>query len=129
MAVTITAEERDALYDEILTRLGGIDTVHKAAVNREYVTAAERAREFTDHLLLVLNDLGWGDTKASSESIELTTPPDVVRRSMSRLLCSAADQLGLDEDRQAAEKAEMSGMKFLAATCAGVINALDDESQ
>lgn len=129
MAITITAEERDALYGEILTRLGGIDTVHKAVLNKEWVIAAERARGFTDHLLFVLNDLGWGDTKASSESIELTTPPDVVRRSVSRLLCSAADQLGIEEDEQAAEKTELSGKKFLAATCAGVINALDDESQ
>jgi hypothetical protein len=71
--------------------------------------AQERGREYVDLLLLVLNDLGWGDAAASRDDFELRTAPDVLRRSLNHLLGFAADQLALEEREQARTQAEMSG--------------------
>ncbi|HUB98206.1 MAG TPA: hypothetical protein VMS11_00120 [Solirubrobacterales bacterium] len=128
MAITITAEQRDALYGEILVRLSGIDVVYRAAKDGKLETARERGREFADILLLVLNDLDWGDS-ASGESIELTTAPDVLRRGFNRLLGSAADQLTLEEREQAQHRTEMSETQRVVDICVEVLKALDADGQ
>ncbi|HET7445327.1 MAG TPA: hypothetical protein VFJ57_11760 [Solirubrobacterales bacterium] len=128
MAITITAEQRDALYGEILVRLSGIDVVYRAAKNGELETARERSREFTDILLLVLNDLDWGNS-ASGGSIELTTEPDVLRRGLNRLLGSAADQLTLEEREQVEHRTEMSETQRVVDTCVEVLKALDADDE
>lgn len=58
----ITAEQRDALYDEILERLGGIDDIRMAASKGMFEMADRLAREYSDELRLVMDDLGWGGT-------------------------------------------------------------------
>ncbi len=91
MAVTITAEQRDALYDRILNRLSGIDDVWMAASSADYDTADRLGREYSDELRLVLDDLGWGDGPGG-EAIELTTEVDVLRRVFGRLRDSTAGE-------------------------------------
>lgn len=129
MAITITAEQRNALYGEILTRFSGIDVVYQAPRAGDLETAKERGREFADLLLLVLNDLGWAETAADAESIELTTAPDVLRRSVNRLLGSASDQLALEEREHSARRVELAETQFVVDTCVEVLNELDGESQ
>jgi hypothetical protein len=125
MAITITAKERDALYEEIVTRFSGIDVIYRAAQDGDLEKAQERGREYADLLLLVLNDLGWGDTAISREEIELTTAPDVLRRSLNHLLGFAADQLALEEREQAEGRAEMAEMQLVVNTCVDVLKELD----
>src|SRR6185312_12920862 len=72
------------LYDQILDRLSGIGDVWLAASNRDYCTADRLGREYCDELRLVLDDLGWGD-HIDEAAIQLTTPPDVLRRVFGRL--------------------------------------------
>lgn len=97
----ITAAQRDALYDEILERLGGIDDIRMAASNERYEMADRLAREHSDELRLVVDDLGWGDGPGDEE-IELTVPTDVLRRLFTRFRDGAAGE----RPRKAADWAE-----------------------
>ena len=77
--ITISAAERDLLYDRILIHLSGIESVWLAAHHRDYATAERLGRRYSDELLIVLDDLGWGETRGD-EPIVLTSPPDLIRR-------------------------------------------------
>jgi hypothetical protein len=82
MSLTITAVQRDALYDQILDRLSGIGDI-EVAIQAERYEAAERiGREYSDDLRL-LDDLGIGDR--NRDPVELTAPPEVLRRVLPRL--------------------------------------------
>jgi hypothetical protein len=83
MALTITAEQRDALYDQILDRLGGIDDVRIVVQNDDFEAAERLGREYSDDLRLVLDDLGFGE--GTGEAVELTSPPDVLTRVLTRM--------------------------------------------
>ena len=97
---TITAEQRDALYDQILDRLSGIGDVWLAVCAENYDAVDRLAQTYADDLRLVLDDLGWGDGPGGP--IELSTPPDVLRRVLTRLRDAA---VGLDASQQE-ERAE-----------------------
>jgi hypothetical protein len=88
MPPTISAQQRDALYNQIVDRLSGIDDI-RLAIDAGNFDAAERlGREFSDLLRLVGDDLGWGTGGAGT--IELSTLPDVLRRALARLREMAA---------------------------------------
>jgi hypothetical protein len=80
----ITAEQRDALYEQIFDRMRAIDDVWMAASTGDYASADRLGREYRDVLSLVLDDLGWGD-KADEGTIRLTTSADALRRVFVRL--------------------------------------------
>lgn len=73
MSVRITAAERDALYEQIVVRLSGIDEVWIAVGAGDFARADKVGREFGDYLRLIGDDLGWGE--GGGEALELTTPP------------------------------------------------------
>jgi hypothetical protein len=83
MSPTITAAQRDALYDQILDRLSGIGDIEVAIQSEDYDDAERIGREYSDDLRLLLDDLGIGD--GNGEPVELTTPPEVLRRVLPRL--------------------------------------------
>lgn len=83
MSITITAAQRDALYDQILDRLSGIGDIEAAIQAQNYDTADRIGREYSDDLRLLLDDLGIGD--GGGEAVELTAPPEVLRRILPRL--------------------------------------------
>ncbi len=72
MSVRITAAERDALYEQVFARLSGIDEVWTSAQAGDFARADETAREFSDYLRLILDDLGWGE--GSGKALELLAP-------------------------------------------------------
>lgn len=84
MTVTISHAQRDAVYDQILDRLSGIEDIWLAASTERYEAADRLGREYSDELRLVLDDLGWGEGP-EVETVELTTAPDVLRRLFARL--------------------------------------------
>jgi hypothetical protein len=86
-AITITAEQRDALYKEIYIGLSGIGDVWLAVCAADYDKAAELGRNYSDDLRLLLDDLGWGE--GSEADVELTTASEVLRRVLGRLRRSA----------------------------------------
>jgi hypothetical protein len=78
MSLAITAAQRDALYDQILDRLSGIGDIEVAIQSENYDAAERIGREYSDDLRLLLDDLGIGD--GDGEPVELTAPPEVLRR-------------------------------------------------
>jgi len=83
MSVTISALQRDALYDQILDRLSGIGDIEVAIQAQNYHDAKRIGREYSDDLRLLLDDLGIGD--GDGQPVALTTSPDVLRRVLPRL--------------------------------------------
>ncbi|HEX4730466.1 MAG TPA: hypothetical protein VH299_04320 [Solirubrobacterales bacterium] len=83
MSLTITAAQRDALYDQILDRLSGIGDIELAIQLENYDAAERLGREYSDDLRLLLEDLGIGD--GNGEPVELSAPAAVLRRVLPRL--------------------------------------------
>jgi hypothetical protein len=97
MRLTITAAQRDALYSQILDRLSGIGDIELAIRLEQYETAEQLGREYSDDLRLLLDDLGFGD--GSGDRVGLTTPPEVLARTLPRLRRLAEDyNAGLDPE-------------------------------
>lgn len=125
MAVTITAGQRDALYDHILNRLSGIDDVWIAASRADYDTADRLGRQYSDELRLVLDDLGWGDGPGG-EQIELTTDPDVLRRVFGRLRDSAASERASQATSWEESRIFEERNRLVGEACAAVLSALEE---
>ena len=84
---TITTEQRDALYAEIIARLSGIGDVLTVIERGEFDKAQLLADEFGDYLRLLADDLGWGEIP--SGTIELSSPADLIQRAAKRLRAMA----------------------------------------
>jgi hypothetical protein len=82
MSRTITAAQRDAVYDQLLDRLSGISDIELAIQSENYDAAQRLVREYADDLQL-LENLGVGDRNC--EPVELTAPPEALRRTLPRL--------------------------------------------
>lgn len=122
MRVRITAAERDALYEQISVRLSGIDDVWMAVEAEDYPRAERVAREFTDDLRLILDDLGWG--ARGGEPVELTTPPDVLRRVCTRLWAKAEALRETEEEERAESRQREEQTQRVLETCRRVLGEL-----
>jgi hypothetical protein len=119
MSPTITADQRDALYDQILDRLSGIGDVWLAVCAEDYDAATRLGREYSDDLRLVLDDLSWGE--GAGESVELTTPPDVLRRLFPRLR-DAAVKFSASQKKQREEVMEIDERsRLVTEACQSVL--------
>jgi hypothetical protein len=125
VGVTITAEQRDALYDRILDRLSGIGDVWLAAKSQDFATAERLGREYSDELRLVLDDLGWGDGPDSGP-VDLESSPDVLRRVFARL----RDTTATERKAQATGWAESRNLeernRLVSEACANVLRELNE---
>lgn len=120
--ITITADQRDALYEAIYVHLSGIDAVVLAAERGEFDEADRLGRAFADDLYLVLDDLGWGE---HGKSVELKSPPDLLRRVLERVR-NVAEAEDRDEAAERALLAEHQRRNQLVReTCSRVLRALD----
>lgn len=126
MTVTITHEQRDAVYGQILDRLSGIDDIFMAASNQRFDQADRLGREFSDDLRLILDDLGWGDGP-KLETIELTTPPEVLRRVFGRL----ADNVDVERRSRRSDwdgrREEDERNRLVQETCQEVLVLIDGD--
>jgi hypothetical protein len=123
VSITITPEQRDALYDDVLTHLSGVGDLWLSIEREDYATANRLGREFVDDLTLILDDLGWGGE--SSETVELSTRTDVLRRVLRQLRARAeqharSEQEAIDELRE-----EQSRAQLVVDTCDEVLAALE----
>jgi len=122
VSVQVTAAERDALYDQVFVRLSGIDSLWLAAQNEKWEEADRLAQEYVDDLRLVLEDLGWGE--GSGTARELRTPPDVLRRVLTRMQKQAeAQQEAEDEEREESRLREERRLRLMQ-TCRRVLAEL-----
>ncbi|MDX6635548.1 MAG: hypothetical protein QOF06_1751 [Solirubrobacterales bacterium] len=118
----LEAAERDALYEQIFVRLSGIDEVWMAAETGDYAWADQVAREFSDYLRLILDDLGWGE--GGGEPLELATPPDVLRRVCTQMQGRAEAQREMEEAERAESRAREERTQRLLETCRRVLGEL-----
>lgn len=81
MTPTITAMQRFALYDQILSRISEIDDVRLALRQEDYDTG-RLGGEYSDDLRLLVDDLGFGE--GGEGPIELTSSPQILRRALVR---------------------------------------------
>jgi len=122
MSVRITAAERDALYDQIFVRLSGIDNLWLAAQEEDWEAADRLAREYTDELRLVLDDLGWGE--GSGGELHMTTPPDVLRRVLTRMQRQAEVEQEAEEEERAEGRRHEEQRQRLMQACRRVLAEL-----
>jgi hypothetical protein len=124
--ITISSQQRDALYEQILVGLSGIDAVWLAVNARDYAAAERLGRAYSDDLRLMLDDLGWGEGPTDG-AFELTTPPDVLRRVFSRLGDRAAS-LGAHQNKEQVEAQQLAEhSRLVAEVCQKVLASLDKE--
>lgn len=129
MPVVISSEQRDALYDQILVRLSGIEDIWVAASSENYETADRLGREYSDELRLVLDDLGWGNGPELKTMIELTTEPDVLRRVLGRLGEAAAAEREYRQSAWVENRKLEERNRLVGETCRLVLTALDAEER
>ena len=125
MTLTITAAQRDALYDQILDRLSGIGDIELALHKEDYETAERLGQEYCDDLRLLLDDLGFGE--GSGEPVELSSPADVLRRVLPRLR-QLAERHAASQEPEWVEVNELRERnRLVSEACGTVLDALDAE--
>ena len=123
MRVTITAAQRDALYDQILDRLSGIGDIEVAIQAENYDDAERIGREYSDDLRLLLDDLGIGE--GDGEPVELSAPPEVLRRVLPRLRRLALNYTaGLEPEMVEVQKLSERN-RLVSEACEAVMAGLD----
>jgi hypothetical protein len=110
VSLFITAEQRNALYDQILDRLARIGDIEMAIQAGKFDAAERMGQEFSDDLRLLVNDLGFGE--GEGKPVELTSPPAVLRRALPRLRDLSAGH----SDSHKAEFAELRPFTFRIGT-------------
>ena len=124
--ITITVEQRDALYDQILDRLSGIGDIELAIQTENYEGAERLSQEYVDDLRLLLEDLGFGD--GSGEPVALGSSPELLRRGLSRLREQAVRHAESIEPEwlEACELRERN--RWVSEACTAVLDGLDAEN-
>jgi hypothetical protein len=107
MSLTITREQRDAIYEVVLNHLTGIGDVWLAVERGDFEEASELGRDFGENLRL-LADLGWEEA-IDREQFTLTMPCAELARAVVRLHERANGSLGSyvsrpKEDEELAER-------------------------
>lgn len=125
--ITITAEQRDALYDQILDRLSGIGDIELAIRLENYEGAESLSREYVDDLRLLLDDFGFGE--GSGEPVVLQSPPEVLRRGLTRLR-EQADQYAASQEPEWLEARELRERnRLVSEACSAVLDRLGADSR
>lgn len=123
MTLTITAAQRDALYDQIVDRLSGIGDIELAIQLENYDLAERLSREYSDDLRLLLEDLGFGE--GDGQAVELTVSPQVLRRVLPRMRDLAKD-LAASQEPEWAEASQMKRRNQLVTeACEAVLTSLE----
>jgi hypothetical protein len=120
---TITAEQRDVLYQHILVRLTGLNDINLAIDKGDFQAANRLCDEFADYLRLLHDDLGWGET--TQGGVEIKAPAEVVRRALLQVKGRAEDEDRLEADESAELEAGRRRSRLVRETCSRVLAELD----
>ena len=119
--IKISRAGRDAIYEEVMADLTGIDGVMLAISDRDFEKADVLGRRFSDDLQLILDGLRWADGPTGRGEIILRVPDDVLRRVMARIKGRAEQQ----DERDEAERAiERDRARLVSTTCDEVLAAI-----
>ncbi|MDQ3724290.1 MAG: hypothetical protein M3335_00120 [Actinomycetota bacterium] len=122
MSITISRDERDALYDRIVICLTRIDDVYRAVEEGDWPEAQSLSEEFSDLLRLVCSDLGWGE--GTKDSYTLQTPPEVLRRALESLQELAGKDRAHFEGERDKLSEDVDDSRHLEETCARILGGL-----
>jgi hypothetical protein len=123
--IKISAEERDALYDQVRNHLAALGDVFVAMeCQKDYATAERLGIEFGEDFRL-LQDLGWPENDGR-ERVDLTMPYEDLTELMRRLLAEAQGGLvDARKEREAVAGADViEGLESTIQTCSEVIEAI-----
>ena len=123
MSLMIAAAHRDALHDQILDRLSGISDIEMAIQAENYDDAERIGREYSDDLRLLLDDLKIGD--GDGQPVELTTPPEVLRRILPRLRERAENHTTSLEPEWIEVREIRERNRLVSEACEVVMSSLD----
>ena len=126
MAISIAPEQRDALYDQLVDRLSAIDDVRVAVEREDFETADRLAREVTDDLRFVCDDLGWGAGRGGE--IELRCPPDLLQRVFTRLGEAAEQMAGVGAEQEKEIRELRHRNRTVVRVARRVLVELEDEA-
>jgi hypothetical protein len=122
MDMTISPEERDALYNRLLICLTGIDDVYTAVQEENWERAQDLGEEFSDLLRLACSDLGWGGGR--QDAYPLQTPPEVLRRAVTILREAAGkDRAHFEKERDKVSE-EVDDARNLEEICERILAGL-----
>jgi hypothetical protein len=82
MPITLSASERDEIYTQLERDLHAFEDLLLAVECGDFDLADRLAQALSDALLLIVDDLRWGPGPGGK--VELTCPPDVLRRVFKR---------------------------------------------
>jgi hypothetical protein len=122
MAITIGADQRNALYDLLHLRLGGIGDVSTALRKANYPDAARLGRWYAAELRL-MGDLGWAK-RSERTSFELTMSAADLRPLLARLQEMSTRSVEAYITRPKEEEEMAISDLNAAAACGQVLNAL-----
>jgi hypothetical protein len=123
MAATITAEERDAIFAQILLAFYAFEDVDGAIESGDHELAYAVGRRVSDGLRLIL-DGGLGFAQRTAEPVTLKLPADELRPIMSRM---RAQLDALHESRRPefeASRAEEADVVAVRNACSSILDQL-----
>jgi hypothetical protein len=123
MTLTITADQRDALSNHLEIELSAFDDLWILVNRRDFEAATRRALELSDALRLVVEDLGWGE--GSGGPVTLSSPPDVLERTCTRLRTLAIGHRKSQEGEWEEARREEEDDRLIEEACDAVLAALD----
>jgi hypothetical protein len=121
----ITSDRRDAVYQQIRDQVRQSGDLTVLFERGELGAARRLAREMTDDLQLVLDGLGWGETR-SGGCVELDLPPDQLRRTFSRLRERAVEQREASSQEAAEDQTPYERSLIVIETCDQVLAVVGD---
>jgi len=123
MGVTISAEQRDALYSLVLDELTAFEDLRIAYEADDIETSYRLGRRVSDALRLIVDGgLGWGAHAAGP--VELTLPAEELRRIFTSLRRNAVTLYEAMRPEQEEVEAEWAEIKRVRETCGEVLEQL-----
>ncbi|MGB7685834.1 MAG: hypothetical protein WBL45_08650 [Solirubrobacterales bacterium] len=126
MLIKITARQVEALNNQALDHLSGLNDLLLALHAGDHQKAAELGRAFADDLRLLLDVLGWPDRVGLSaeDVVELTMPPDL-RRAIERLRDEAAELYAATLPRSNDEREVLERTTLAVDACGRVLREIE----
>ncbi|MEA2361278.1 MAG: hypothetical protein QOD71_423 [Thermoleophilaceae bacterium] len=125
MPLTISREQRDALYELVVNHLSAIGDVWIELQRRDQATAKRQAQEFVEDLHL-MGDLGWDET-IEAEQVTLTVPRDELVGTLARLHRGAVGALGAyvmgPKDEEIAAEGDLTAVAAIGELLSRVASA------
>jgi hypothetical protein len=128
MSVTISADQRNALYRRLLDQLRGFDDLLKAVDDGEIETAYRLGRRLTDALSLIQEELGWGE-EATGEWELRKIPPKALARTLARIRDDALTQYEREREEQEEFRSTWDQAALVLETCDFLIPLLSRSSR